>query len=246
VDLSHASLALGLLIALGAGIVSFVSPCVLPLVPAYLSFVSGLSVNEMRGDAAGRSAKRILAPSLAFVIGFSVVFIALGATATAIGSFLYDRAAILAKVAAVLVVILGLHMIGVFRLGFLQRERKIEVNKRPAGILGAFVVGLAFAFGWTPCIGPVLGGILGYAASQDTVAKGILLLAAYSLGLGIPFIIAGLAINRFISLIGRVGKHLRIAEIASGVLLVIVGVLIFTGNLALLSEHLGFLSRFSK
>jgi cytochrome c-type biogenesis protein len=246
-DVNTTSVALAMLIAAGAGFVSFISPCVLPLVPAYLCFVSGMSAAELRGEGELRTSRgRVVAASLAFVLGFSVVFVALGASATAIGGFLLDRLSLFSKIAGVLVIVLGLQMIGLFRLRILQREKRIHVTRRPRSVLGAFVVGLAFAFGWTPCVGPILAGILALAASQETIGRGIALLAAYSLGLGIPFIAAGLAINRFVGLLGRVSRYLRFAELASGVLLVAVGVLIFTNGLTMISQHFGFLSRFAK
>jgi cytochrome c-type biogenesis protein len=246
-DIGGASIVLGMLIAAGAGFISFISPCVLPLVPAYVSFVSGLSADDLRNSSGQLNrGGRILMPSIAFVLGFTLVFVALGASATAIGGFLLDRLSLLSKIAAVVVIVLGLHMIGLFRLRFLQVERKFQVTRRPAGMIGAFVVGLAFAFGWTPCVGPILAGILAFAAQQETLGRGIALLAAYSLGLGIPFIVAGLAVNRLVGLLGRMGRFLRLAEAASGILLVAVGVLIFTNNLAAISQYLAFMGRFAK
>jgi cytochrome c-type biogenesis protein len=157
-----------LLTAFAAGFLSFVSPCVLPLIPGYLSFVSGLTLEEMRGGAAGNSGARrqVLMASTAFVLGFSTVFIALGASASAIGDFLMSRLPLLGKIAGVLIIIFGLHTMGVFRLRFLETEKRIHTSRKPAGLVGAFLVGIAFAFGWTPCIGPILGGILTIAKAS--------------------------------------------------------------------------------
>jgi cytochrome c-type biogenesis protein len=224
------------LAAFGAGFLSFISPCVLPVVPGYLSFVSGASVEELMGG--GRSSHRrraIMADILAFVLGFSVVFILLGASATALGAFLLAKLTLLSKIAGVLVVVLGLHMLGLFRLSVLYREKRFHSESKRVGVLGSFLVGVAFAFGWSPCIGPILGGILAYASTQETVRQGMLLLAVYSAGLGIPFIIAGLSMDAFFRLTGRFKRHFRKIEVVSGVLLIAVGVLIFTNQLTLIS-----------
>ena len=169
-----------LIAAFAAGFLSFISPCVLPLIPGYVSFVSGVSLEDMRGDAAVSSARRhVVITSLFFVLGFSLVFIALGATASVVGHFLLEKQPILAKIAGVLLIIFGLHTMGVFRIGFLENEKRMQANRKPAGALGAILVGIAFAFGWSPCIGPILGGILALAASKDTVWEGVQLLAIY-------------------------------------------------------------------
>jgi cytochrome c-type biogenesis protein len=226
---------ISLLAAFGAGILSFVSPCVLPVVPGYLSFVSGSSVEELSKGASKARRWTIMADILAFVLGFSAVFVILGASATALGAFFLSKLSILSKIAGVLVIILGLHMLGVFRLTALYREKRFHTESKRVGVLGSFLVGVAFAFGWSPCIGPILGGILAYAGTRDTVGQGMLLLAVYSLGLGLPFIIAGLSMDAFFRLTGRFKKHFRAIEVTSGVLLITVGVLIFTNQLALIS-----------
>ncbi len=231
-----------LLAAFFAGVLSFVSPCVLPLIPGYLSFVSGVTVEEMRGtgDAggAGRSRGKVLLSSLAFVLGFSLVFISLGASATAIGGFLMSKLTLFGKIAGVLIVLFGLHMMGVWKIGWLYTEKRAQTTKKPAGPLGAVLVGIAFAFGWTPCIGPILAGILAIAASKETMMEGVQLLAAYSLGLGIPFLITSLAINQFFSAFARIRKHYHAIEVTSGLLLVIVGVLIFTNRFTVIAQYL--------
>jgi cytochrome c-type biogenesis protein len=226
---------ISLLAAFGAGILSFVSPCVLPVVPGYLSFVSGASIEEMGGTGTRRRRWAIMADVLAFVLGFSLVFVLLGATATTIGTFLVSKLSLLSKVAGVAVVVLGLHMLGVFRIRALYQEKRIHAESKRLGVLGSFLVGVAFAFGWSPCIGPILGGILAYASTQQTVVQGMILLAAYSAGLGIPFIVAGLSIDAFFRVTTRFKRHFRAIEVTSGVLLIAVGVLIFTNRLAVIS-----------
>jgi cytochrome c-type biogenesis protein len=228
-----------LIAAFAAGFLSFISPCVLPLIPGYVSFVSGVSLEDMRGDAAVSSARRhVLITSLFFVLGFSLVFIALGATASVVGRFLFEKQPILAKIAGVLLVIFGLHTMGVFRIAFLESDKRLQANRKPAGALGAILVGIAFAFGWSPCIGPILGGILALAASKDTVWEGVELLAVYSVGLGIPFLLTSIAINQFFAVTKRIRKHYHAIELVSGGLLVAIGVLIFTNQFTIIVRYL--------
>ncbi len=231
----------GLLAAFAAGLLSFISPCVLPLIPGYLSFVSGVTLQEMRGGGEGPapgSRARVLTRSLAFVLGFSLVFIALGASASAVGQFLMARLALIGKIAGAIIVIFGLHMMGVLRIGWLYSEKRVQTQKRPAGPLGSVLVGIAFAFGWTPCIGPILAGILAVAASRETMMDGVKLLAAYSAGLGIPFLLTSIAINQFFAAFARIRKHYHAIEIVSGLLLVAVGVLIFTNRFTVIARLL--------
>ena len=219
-----------------AGIISFISTCVLPLVPAYISFVSGISIQQLTQEGyKGRALKGVILNSLLFVAGFSLIFIGLGASATLVGQFLLSKMDLLAKVAGVIIVIFGLHTAGLFKISFLNYERRFQSKKR-IGPLGSFAVGLAFAFGWTPCVGPILAGILAIASTQETIGQGIFLLSGYSLGLGIPFILTGVGINRFFVILGKLKKHFRWVEIISGALLVIVGVLIFLGGLQRLTS----------
>lgn len=220
-----------------AGFLSFISPCVLPLIPGYISFVSGASLDDMR--AGGLAARRqVLTRSLAFVLGFSVVFIVLGASASAIGTFISGKLNILTKIAGALIIVFGLHMMGVFRLAFLDNEKRAQTQRKPTGPLGAFLVGLAFAFGWTPCIGPILAGILVVAGSQETIGEGVLLLAVYSLGLGVPFLLTSIAIDRFFSVAAAIRRHYHAIEMVSGSLLVAIGVLIFTEQLTVIVRYL--------
>jgi cytochrome c-type biogenesis protein len=230
-----------LLAAFAAGFLSFVSPCVLPLIPGYISFVSGVSLEEMRGNAAPAPAParlQVFVTSLAFVIGFSLVFVALGASATAIGKFMFARLPLFSKIAGAVLIVFGLHTMGVFRLAFLDTEKRVHSQRKPAGPFGAVLVGIAFAFGWTPCIGPILGGILAIAGSKNSVGEGVVLLAVYSLGLGIPFLLTSLAINQFFGAAKRIRRHYHAIELTSGALLIVIGVLIISGQLTIITRAL--------
>ncbi len=231
----------GLFTAFIFGLLSFISPCVLPIVPGYLSFISGVSFDEMQNsDNRARVRNRILANSIFFILGFSIVFIALGASATVVGQFLHEQINLISKIAGIVIILFGLHMIGVFKIGFLNYEKRFHTEGKKLGLFGALVVGLAFAFGWTPCIGPILAAILAIASQQDSIGKGIALLTAYSLGLGIPFLLTGLSITAFYNVFNKFKRHLHKVELAGGVLLIGVGLLIMTNSLTLLS---GYLSR---
>ena len=231
-----------LLAAFVAGILSFISPCVLPLIPGYLSFVSGVTLDEMRGTgiSSGASAvrRRAVIMSVAFVLGFSLVFVALGASASAVGAVLMEHLSLLGKIAGVVIILFGLHMMGVLRIGWLYSEKRMQTSGKPAGFFGAMLVGIAFAFGWTPCIGPILAAILAIAATQESVGEGVKLLAVYSAGLGVPFIATALAINKFFAASARIRKHYHMIEVVSGVLLVMVGVLIFTNRFTIIAQYL--------
>ena len=228
-----------LLAAFAAGVLSFVSPCVLPLIPGYISFISGLTLEEMQADESRAASRRhVLIASIAFVLGFSVVFVAAGASATAIGRFLLTQSPIIKRIAGAILIILGLHMMGVFRIGFLEAEKRIHTQRKPAGPIGAFLVGIAFAFGWTPCIGPILGGILTIAASRESVAEGVRLLAIYSLGLGVPFLLTSVAINQFFRATRKIRKYYHAIEVVSGVLLIVIGLLIFFDQFTLIVQYL--------
>ncbi|HIJ85510.1 MAG: cytochrome c biosis protein, transrane region [Magnetococcales bacterium] len=216
--------------ALAAGFLSFVSPCVLPLVPAYISFMSGVSVEGLRHGNDAKLGLRAGVTSLFFVLGFSTVFILMGASATVLGSLLQSHVRVLSKVGGVLIVLFGLHTMGVFRIGLLNMEARFNEIKKPAGLLGAYVIGLAFAFGWTPCVGPILAGILALAGGRESIGEGVALLAVYSLGLGLPFILAGLATHLFFGFFQRVRRYMRWVEWISGLFLIVVGVMIFFGD----------------
>lgn len=227
-----------------AGIISFLSPCVLPLVPGYISLISGASVETLQ-EADRKLLRSVMVNSLTFIMGFSVVFISLGALATGVGQITQRYHRELAIIAGVVVFIFGLHLTGLFKINALYSDKRLHSVKGGAGPFGAFVVGFAFAFGWTPCIGPILSVILVMASSQATVGKGILLLAVYSLGLAVPFLLTSLGVNRFLAFYGRFRRHLHTVEVISGVLLIAFGLLIATGNFTRLSSYLGFLNRFS-
>ncbi len=220
-----------LLAALIGGLISFLSPCVLPLVPPYLVYLAGTSLERLTDDDArtGSQSQTVVA-ALLFVAGFSTVFVALGASASVFGSLLRAWSYHLAIVAGVAIIAMGLHFLGVFRLSFLMRTRQMGVAK-PVGLWGAYLMGLAFAFGWTPCIGPILATILAVAASEATVAKGAGLLAVYSLGLGIPFVIAAFFVEPFARFLTRFRRHVMQVERAMGVLLIVTGVAFVTGSI---------------
>jgi cytochrome c-type biogenesis protein len=232
------------LAAFAAGLLSFISPCVLPLIPGYLSYISGLTLDEMQGTATtttidpAQARRRVLTASIFFILGFSFVFISFGAAASALGSYLLERQRLLAKVAAVIVILFGLHTMGVLRIGWLYSEKRVQVDRKPTSVYGAFFVGLAFAFGWTPCIGPILAGILAIAGVQDTVGQGVRLLAVYSLGLGVPFLITAVAINQFFAAFARIRKHYHAIEVGSGLLLCAIGLLIFTDRFTIIARWL--------
>jgi len=215
-----------------AGLLSFVSPCVLPLIPGYLSFISGVSVDRLvSGQNRGEVLKKTVLTSLVFVLGFSTVFILLGATATALGSALETYKNTIAKVLSVIILIFGLHFLGVYRLKFLAFEKRVHAGVKPLNYLSIYLLGLAFAFGWSPCVGPILASVLAIAGTREHVGQGILLLSFYSLGLGIPFLLTGIAMNSLLGVFNWVKHHFRIIEIISGLLLIAVAVLMFFGVL---------------
>ena len=237
--------ALSIPVAFVAGVVSFLSPCVLPLVPGYISMLSGESIEELKAGAGPGLMGRIFRNSLAFVIGFSVVFIALGASATAVGNFLVAKRSIFNIVAGIIVIIFGLHLTGLVKIPLLYREARMTAGKPKRGLIGSFLLGFAFAFGWTPCIGPILTGILALAAIRDTVFQGMFLLAIYSAGLAIPFILTGLGLSQFMKFYGGFRRHLQMVEVLSGVLLIGIGALMAFNKLGVLSGYLSFLNVFT-
>jgi cytochrome c-type biogenesis protein len=228
------------LAAIFAGALSFLSPCVLPLVPPYLCYMAGVSIDDFRngGGNEGRARSSILFAALFFTLGFSTVFVALGAVASTIGGLLRSNMDILSWVAGIVIIVMGLHFLGVFRIGFLNREARFQSGGTPATITGAYIMGLAFAFGWTPCIGPVLGAIMGIASAKQTVGEGALLLAVYSLGLAVPFWIAAAFSGLFMHFMIRFRRHLGTVEKVMGGLLVITGILFISGGMARMSYWL--------
>ncbi len=222
-----------------AGLLSFVSPCVLPLVPPYLGFLAGVSLEELTEGGDNREAsQKVFLSALTFVAGFSTVFVILGASASFLGQFITQHIEYLGYIAGVLIIIMGLHFLGVFRIGLLYREARVHVERKPAGPVGAYVIGLAFAFGWTPCVGPILAAILFVAGSEDTVGQGALLLSAYALGLGIPFLLAALFAGPFMQAMRRFRKHMGLVEKAMGGILVLTGIMFLTGQMAAMSYWL--------
>ena len=214
-----------------AGILSFLTPCVLPLVPGYLSFISGQSLSDMRSaEARQKTLGPVIVTSLSFILGFSLVFISLGAVATSLGQALIGYKSLLARIGGAVIIVLGLHMAGVFRIGFLHREARFQGGGAAGGALRAFVLGVAFAFGWTPCVGPILGGILTLAVREETVGQGIWLLVAYSLGMGVPFFLTGIAVDQFFSVFDRIKNHFHKIEIGAGALLVALGLVMILGE----------------
>ena len=234
-----------LLAAFAAGLASFLSPCVLPLVPGYISLVSGASVDDLKAGNEGQLRRKVLIHSLLFILGFSIVFISLGASATWLGQALLSRMSLLYKVAGLLIIVFGLHMTGVLQIGFLNRDKRFHKAGKPATPAGALLIGLAFAFGWTPCIGPILAAILGLAAAQDTIIEGVYLLAVYSSGLAVPFLLTSLGINHFLKFYQRFRSHLHQLEVVSGVILIVLGAMIFTNQFTRLASYLSFLNRFA-
>jgi cytochrome c-type biogenesis protein len=217
--------------ALLAGVISFLSPCVLPLVPPYLIFLAGTSLERFADrEPETRVRRETVLAALLFVLGFSTVFVALGASASVIGSLIRVYSGPLATIAGVVIIVMGLHFLGITQIALLHHQKRMDVAK-PVGLWGAYVIGLAFAFGWTPCIGPILAAILAVAASEKTVARGAGLLAIYSLGLGIPFIVAAFAVEPFAAFLAKFKKHLRRVEQAMGGLLVLTGIAFLTGSL---------------
>ena len=224
--------------ALIAGVVSFLSPCVLPLVPPYLVFLAGTSLERFADrEPEPRVKRETVAAALLFVLGFTTVFTALGASASAVGSLIREYSGPLAIIAGVAIIVMGLHFLGLTPIALLHRQKRLEVAK-PVGLWGAYVIGLAFAFGWTPCIGPILAAILAVAASEQTVVKGAALLAVYSLGLGIPFIVAAFAIEPFAAFLSRFKRYLHRVEQAMGALLVLTGIAFLTGSINWMSVWL--------
>ena len=233
------------LAAFVAGLLSFLSPCVLPLVPGYVSLISGASVEDLQTPER-RMLRTVMLHSITFVLGFSVVFITLGAVATGVGQLVNEYHSLLSKIAGIVVIVFGLHLTGLLKIKALYADKRMHDVKGSSSALGSFVVGFAFAFGWTPCIGPILATILVLASAQGTVLKGVILLAVYSMGLAVPFLLTSLGVDRFLSFYGRFRRHLHAVEVCSGILLIAIGVLIFLNNLKLLSGYLSFLNRFSK
>jgi cytochrome c-type biogenesis protein len=235
-------------IALVAGLVSFLSPCVLPLVPGYVSMLSGATIEELRANTGSELMGRIIRNAVSFVLGFSIVFVALGAAAASVGKFHFLLAHRVAfnLVAGIIIVLFGLHLTGLLKIPLLYRQARFDTGAPRGGFVGAFLLGFAFAFGWTPCIGPILAAILALAAQRQTVIQGMFLLAVYSAGLAIPFLLTSVGLGQFLKIYGGFRRHLQTVEIASGVLLIAIGVLIACNKFTLISNYFSFLNRFTR
>lgn len=228
----------GLLIALGWGIVSFVSPCILPLIPSYVSYITGISYDELVDRVARRrNIALTLRHALMFVLGFTIIFVLLGATASLVGQVLTEYLGAIRTVGGALMVILGLFVTGLVKIPFLDRDAKLHLKNRPTGYIGTFIVGIIFAAGWTPCTGPFLGAALLQAAQAETLGTGMALLTFYSLGIGVPFILSAVAISAFLSTFSRLKNHLKTIRVVSGVILMIMGLLLITDKLTIITSY---------
>jgi len=231
------------MIAFSAGLLSFASPCVLPLVPSYITYITGVSFKKLTdAEAASKLRWATMSHSLCFIVGFSLVFILMGASATYLGQVLVQYQYWIMKGGGVLIILLGIHFTGVIKLPFLQMEKRFEMKKKPLGYAGSFVVGVVFAAGWTPCIGPILSTILIYASTSKSLATGILLLTYYSVGLGIPFFLSSLAFNSFLSAFDRIKRYMRVINVVSGLFLIAIGILFLTDTFKELSSYMNLLN----
>ena len=228
---------LGVLMAFSAGLFSFLSPCVLPLFPSYLSLITGMSVDRLTVGVAAEDRRRIIAHSLAFIVGFSLVFVALGASFSAAGQLLLDYREWIRRIGGALIVVFGLYIAGVLRIGWLGRTRQLQLNTKPASYAGSLLVGVTFAVGWTPCVGPILGSILTLAGTAETIQRGIGLLVAYSAGLALPFFLSSLALGGFLRAFKQYRPFIGVVERAAGLLLVVVGLLVFTNYFVILNSY---------
>jgi len=237
-DLSHGLTLYALMFSLFMGLVSFISPCILPLIPSYVSYITGISYEELlSSEAKKKNVRTTLQHSLAFVAGFSIIFVLLGATASFMGQVLIQYLDVIRIGGGVLIIIMGVFVMDLVNIPFLQREAKLRLKNRPAGYIGTVIVGMIFGAGWTPCTGPFLGSVLTLAMEADTLGRGMVLLMFYSLGLGIPFILSALAISEFLTHSHRLKGHFKAIKIASGVVLIIMGVLLITNSMTLLTSY---------
>jgi len=222
-----------------AGLLSFLSPCVFPLIPSYITYITGLSFADLQAEHHSHKVRRqIIIHSLLFIAGFTCVFVLLGASATFIGSFLQQHMKLLRRIGGILIIVFGVHLTGLFPIRFLLGEKRMTINTRPAGYVGSFLIGVAFSAGWTPCIGPILASSLAVAAIEKTVSRGIMLLLVYSMGLGIPFFLAALAMHQFLFVFNHFKKYIRLFEIFTGVFLIIVGIMVYGNYLSRLSRYI--------
>lgn len=230
---------ISLILAFSAGLLSFLSPCVLPLVPAYISYITGTSINDLKSK---KSNLYVLYKSIGFIIGFSIIFIIMGASITSIGKAFIKNQSIFRRASGILIFIFGLHTTGIIKIKLFYREKRFLSFKNTSGAFSSVLMGMAFAAGWTPCVGPILSSILVYASSMETISRGITLLVFYSLGLAVPFILTALAIENLSSKMSRLGKYLNIISIVSGILMLLMGILIFTNKMGILSQYFNFIN----
>ncbi len=228
---------LGVSVAFGAGLLSFLSPCVLPLFPSYLSFITGMSVDRLASDVTAGTRGRVMLHSLAFIVGFSLVFVSLGASFSAAGQFLLDYREWMRKGGGLLIILFGLYIAGILRIGFLGRTRQLQIKTKPAGYIGTFAVGVTFAIGWTPCVGPILGSILSLAGTAETVRTGVGLLLAYSAGLAVPFFLSSVALGGFLKFFRHYRTAMPVVERVAGILLIVVGLLVLTNYFVILNSY---------
>ncbi len=227
---------LGLLVAFSAGLFSFLSPCVLPLFPSYLSFITGMSVDRLAGDVTGGARGHVLLHSVAFIAGFTTVFVSLGASFSAAGQFLFGYRDWIRIAGGALIVVFGLYIAGILRIGVFARTKQLQIRSKPAGFVGSYAVGLTFAIGWTPCVGPILGSILTLASNDKTVQQGIALLLGYSAGLGVPFLLSSIALGGFLKFFKKYRPFIPAVERVAGMLLVAVGILVVTNYYIVLNS----------
>jgi cytochrome c-type biogenesis protein len=233
-------------VAFAAGLISFLSPCVLPLVPGYISIVSGSSLEQLKAqDKQSSLLRTVLMNSITFIVGFSITFVILGASATWLGQVLVSWRQLLDRIAGLVLIVFGVHVLGIVKINALYRDKRFHNVDAPRGAAGSLLMGLAFAFGWTPCLGPILAGILAIASTKQTVSEGMFLLGIYSAGLGIPFLLTSLALNQFLSFYSRFKKHFHAVEMVSGALVIAVGIMMVTGSLTRLAAWFSFLNRFA-
>lgn len=234
---------ISMFIAFTAGMLSFVSPCVLPLVPSYISYITGLSVDELNSGANSNRVRWItLSNSVMFIAGFSTIFIAFGASATFMGQVMLEYQDLIRQIGGLIIVVFGLYILGLLKLNFLSSEKRFHFTKKPAGLIGSFLVGIGFAAGWTPCVGPILGTILLYASTSDSVLTGVNLLMFYSMGLGLPLLIISLGINKFIVGYKKINRYMGVVTKVSGIFLLAVGIMIMTNSFTIITA---FLSKFN-
>jgi cytochrome c-type biogenesis protein len=226
----------GVVVAFSAGLFSFLSPCVLPLFPSYLSFITGMSVADLSHDLTSAARRRVLLHSVTFVLGFSLVFVALGASFSAAGQLLFQYRDAIRIAGGILIVIFGLYIAGLLKVAMFGRTQQWQIREKPAGYIGSFLVGVTFAIGWTPCVGPILGAILSLAGTAETVSRGVGLLVAYSAGLGVPFLLSAVALGSFLKLFKRYRPFIPVVERGAGVLLVVVGLLVVTNYYVILNS----------